>query len=182
MKKRILAFIIVLFLNNPLCADQNKEHFDFYVLMSELLNINNNRYQYKDKDGHLLNDSLRMFKELEATYIKYIDPDLENNRFSNKRLKIVAFFSFYAYHRNSAAINEYLASDLVPIYAQNRSQFLEILSELPFLIVPNCNRLNAYFGFEGKNMEGKPKFLSDNEQLIKSSLSDQARLCLNEFK
>jgi len=183
IKKQLLTYILVLFLSGTACASKNIAQHDYYVLMSELLDINNDRYQYKDDTGRLKNDSLRQFKELESIYIENIEPDLESHRFSEKRLKFVMFFSFYAYQRNSAAINEYLATDLIPIYNQNRDLFLKALNELPFLVTPNCNRLNAYFGFEGKNMEKKENFIKNNEQIIKSTLTNKnSKLCLNEFK
>ncbi|VAX05475.1 hypothetical protein MNBD_GAMMA26-1574 [hydrothermal vent metagenome] len=183
INKYLPIYLAALLLSYSAIVSSNKEQQAYYVLMSELLNINNDRYQYKDRKGVSKNDSLRQFKELESTYIKFIEPDIGKNKFSEKRLKIVMFLSFYAFQRNSAAINEYLASDLFPIYSQNKIRFLNILNELPFLITANCNRLNAHFGFEGNNAEKKQSFITNNEHIINSVLTNKfSDICLNEFK
>ncbi|MGH1470352.1 MAG: hypothetical protein ACRBCS_04115 [Cellvibrionaceae bacterium] len=101
---------------------QNEKH-SYYVILSHLLNINNNRYQYTDSEGVRRVDELTSFKELEAIYSSAIKPDIENNRYSLKQLKIIMLLAFYAEERNSAAFNEYLAADLMPLYRSNPSDF-----------------------------------------------------------
>ena len=152
------------------------------VLITNLLDLATGRYTYLDSQGKKQVDSLKRFKDLETIYINNTRPDLENGKLSKNRLKIIMFFSFYAEEKNSAAFLEYLASDLVPIYNNNRREFLEILKELPFLIEPNCDRLNAYFGFEGKNADKKPLFITGNRELFESHLNkDEYSLCMRQF-
>ncbi len=92
------------------------------------------------------------------------------------------FYSFYSFVNNSAAFQEYLATDLMPIYIKNSDAFLRILNELPFLIQSNCNRLDAFFGFEGKNLDKKSNFIKQNFKLFKKYLnSGQYELCISSF-
>lgn len=162
--------------SNP-SSNEKSEHS---ALLSSLLGII--QYSYIDSQGKKQPDSLKKFKELEKIYIKHIKPDLANNKFSNKQLKIIMFYSFYSYEKKSAAFQEYLAADLMPIYNNNKHSFLTILQELPFLITSNCDRLNSFFGFEGKNIEGKPIFIKQNADILKKHLnSEQFGLCMSNF-
>jgi len=168
-----------------MAADKQRTHDeaeDFHLLLSSLLAINAEQFSYTDDQGKTRSDPLKQFKALENIYIKNIKPDLKNNKFSEKQLKIVLFFSFYAINRNSAAFREYLAADLMPIYLENTDSFLEILSELPFLIESNCDRLNAYFGFEGKHLGEKDQFIKNNEPKFQQHLGEvQMELCFGNF-
>ncbi|MBV1869550.1 MAG: hypothetical protein KUG76_01480 [Gammaproteobacteria bacterium] len=152
------------------------------TLLSSLLNLDKEEYTYIDAKGEKQSDSLKAFKELERIYIKNIKPDLPNNKLSVKRLKIIMFYSFYAHEKKSGAFQEYLASDLMPVFIDNTDEFLRILKQLPFLTVSNCNRLNASFGFEGKHAINKNKFLKEYEIYFKDNLDlNQYKACIDNF-
>ena len=152
------------------------------TLLSSLLNLDKEEYTYIDAKGEKQSDSLKAFKELERIYIKNIKPDLPNNKLSVKRLKIIMFYSFYAHEKKSGAFQEYLASDLMPVFIDNTDEFLQILKQLPFLILSNCNRLNASFGFEGKHAINKTKFLKKYKIDFKNNLDHtQYRACIDSF-
>ena len=138
---------------------------------------------YTGKDGEQHTDSLRLFKEVERIYIKNIEPDLDDEKFSVKRLKMVMYFSFYADVHNSAAIQEYLAADLMPIFENNKETFSGILAELPFLLPSNCERLSAFFGNEGENEGEEVSFIANNKELLSRHLStDQLAACIGYFE
>jgi hypothetical protein len=159
--------------------DQEKE--DYFVILSSMLGINANRYTYTDKDGKEHSDQLRAFKELEEIYIRNIEPQIDGT-FSPEQIKVAMFFSFYAKNRGSGAFSEYLASDLLPIYLDNKDSFLTSMSELPFIIPSVCDRMNAFFGFEGKNASKKESFIRDNLSKFKSQLTkEQVETCLAQF-
>lgn len=159
----------------------SEEQTSFYVLLSELLNINSDRHYFIDEEGVKHADELKTFKELETIYSNTIQPDLHNNQFSDKQLKLIFFFAFYSDHQNSAAFNEYLSSDLMPIYLTNPSSFLDSLSQLSFLIPSVCSRLNAFFGFED-NTSDKQQFLNKNTPLFKRYLKNHSSQCETTFK
>ncbi|MCF6325261.1 MAG: hypothetical protein L3J89_13235 [Gammaproteobacteria bacterium] len=180
----LIFFILVSACSSTNASEKNKheEENEYSTLLSSLLNINEDKYTYIDAKGKKQPDSLKMFKELERIYIKNITPDFSNNKFSTKRLKIIMFYSFYAHEKKSGAFQEYLASDLMPIYNENRDGFLQILKQLPFLTLSNCNRLNAYFGFEGKNIENKTTFIKQNKTYFKNNLNaKQFETCISSF-
>ncbi|BFM10709.1 hypothetical protein R50072_08620 [Simiduia litorea] len=155
---------------------------DFYLLLSGLLNVNQDEYVFIDSSGKTAVDELKMFKALEQIYITNIEPDLNDNSFSVERLKLVMFFAFYAEQRNASAFQEYLAADLMPIYLGNKNTFVKILKELPFLTAANCARLNAYFGHEGMNEDKKPDFIKTNKALFQQTLeSTQYSQCMTFF-
>lgn len=184
MKYTIIIWLILLTScsNTSASKPYNNEDSKYNLLLSSLLNINQNKYTYIDANGKKQPDSLKKFKELEKIYINNIKPDLDNNKFSNKQLKIIMFYSFYSYEKKSAAFQEYLSADLMPIYNQNKDSFLAVLKELPFLIPSNCDRLNSFFGFEGKNIGKKPKFVKQNNEIFKKYLNpEQFKSCINHF-
>ncbi|MDN3638840.1 hypothetical protein QWY82_08485 [Simiduia curdlanivorans] len=155
---------------------------DFYLLLSGLLNVNQDEYVYTDNTGKVNVDELMMFKALEKIYVANIEPDLDNNRFSVERLKVVMFFAFYAEQRNASAFQEYLAADLMPIYLANKKTFVSILQELPFLAAANCARLSAYFGHEGLHLDQKPSFVKDNQAFLQQQLGgSQYDQCMRFF-
>ena len=159
--------------------NSSDEQQDFYVLLSNLLKLNSMDYTYTDSDGKKHPDRLKAFKDLERIYIKNIEADMPNEMFSSKRLKIVMYFSYYSKISNSAALLEYLAADLKPIYSANKETFLEILRELPFLLPSNCERLGAYFGHEGKNEEKEKQFVKNNKSIFSKYLGvEQASQCI----
>ena len=157
------------------------EKDDYYAIFSSLLGINENRFTYTDSEGIKYSDQLKLFKELEEIYIRYIEPQ-EDGSYSQEQMKVIMFFAFYAKTRGSGAFSEYLASDLNPIYSKNRLMFLELMGELPFLIPSVCDRLNVFFGFEGKNISGKESFVQTNKALFETHLSkEQAESCLTQL-
>ena len=162
---------------------RNLEANDYYVLMSNLLRVNEDRFSYVDAKGIKQIDELKKFKQLEQLYIKYIEPDLDNKKFSQKQLKTVMFLSYYAQQHQVSALLEYLAADLMPVYMGNSKKFLQILNELPFLVPANCNRLNAYFGFEGKNAVLKSGFIKTSQKLWGHTLDSHVEsVCLRQLK
>lgn len=181
MKYTIIIWLLLLTACSNLNASEPSVD-EYSTLLSSLLDINKDKYVYIDANGKKQPDLLKKFKELERIYINNITPDLSNNMFSDRRLKIIMFYSFYSFVNNSAAFQEYLATDLMPIYIKNPDAFLRILKKLPFLIQSNCNRLDAFFGFEGKNIDKKSIFIKLNTNRFKKHLnSDQYALCLSSF-
>jgi len=180
----LYSFIFLLSACSSINASENTDtgEGDFDILLSNLLNVNQHRHTYIDEQGNKQANSLGRFKELERVYIKNIEPDLKDDKFSLKRLKTVMFFSFYADKKKSAAFQEYLATDLMPIYTHNQISFMKTLKELPFLIPSNCDRLNAFFGFEGKNDNKKQGFIEKNQNIFTKYLTnEQAKLCISKF-
>lgn len=154
---------------------------DYYAIFSSLLGINEDRFTYTDSEGRQQPDALKLFKQLEEIYMRNIEPQ-EEGAYSREQAKVIMFFAFYAKNRNSGALSEYLASDLHPIVAKNSVMFLELMGELPFLIPSVCDRLNAFFGFEGKHTAGKTDFVRNySAQAEKYLAKDQAEICLAQF-
>jgi hypothetical protein len=186
MVTRTSAIVILLFITVVACAKNTQasaEAKDFHTILSDLLKINKDKFSYTDSNGVKQPDSLKQFKAMEEIYIKYSKPDLPDKKFSEKHLKVLLFLAFVSNVTNNAAFLEYLAGDLVPVYNSNKTLFLSVLNEQPFLIPAACDRLNAFFGFEGKNMNEKPGFLQKNKPDIKEELeSKHAQMCLDQFK
>lgn len=186
MKYAIMAVLLLIAACSNSGVNNSKLHSDTvsenYIILNSLLDIGEDKYTYVDASGKIQKDSLKIFKELERVYIKNVSPDLADGKFSASRLKIIMFYSFYSYEKKSAAFLEYLASDLMPIYEGNKDVFLDVLKEHPFLIEPNCNRLNAFFGFEGKNGDKKLSFVKNNSVIFRQRLNGgQYQLCMNSF-
>jgi len=186
MKLLLLVSLLVLSACSSLPALEQQHNIrdDYAVAFAALLSVDEQRHNYVDSQGITQTDHLKLFKELERVYINAFTPDLENNTFSPDRLKLAIFFAFYAEQRNSSALQEYLATDLMPIYLSNRADFLTALDELPFLITANCDRLNVYFGFEGKNTSGqqKQRFIQQNTPLFDQYLGPKHKQqCLALF-
>lgn len=155
---------------------------DFDTLLASLLDENKQRFTYVDSNGNKKYDELKEFKALESIYIKNSINDENKGNLSERQIKIMMFYSFYSQEKKSAAFLEYLASDLMPIYLNNKVEFLKLLKKLPFLIQANCNRLNAFFGFEGKNLQKKSQFLQENKSLFSKHLNKkQLEVCLSNF-
>lgn len=187
MKVVLFTLLMLLVGCAPLSVNESPNHQDeserddYYTVVSSLLNTNQDRFTFSDVEGKEHLDQLRLFKELEAVYIRYVEPK-GDGVYSKEQVKIVMFFAFYAQNRQSGAFNEYLASDLNPLYSKNKTIFLEVMSELPFLIPPVCNRLNAYFGFEGKNATAKEDFIIVNMTALKAHLTQkEVDVCLAQF-
>lgn len=182
---KISALTLVLLLTGcsflSMTESTASEKDDYSIIFSNLLGINENRFTYIDSEGKQHPDHLRLFKELEEIYIRYIEPQ-QDGTYSRERIKVIMLFAFYAENRSSGAFSEYLASDLQPIYTKNRLTFLELMRELPFLIPSVCHRLNAFFGFEGKHTSGKDSFIRENTIQFATHLSaKQAETCLAQF-
>jgi hypothetical protein len=182
------VFILTILLLLSACSSLNaiessdNEEYDYYVIFSNLLGINESRFSYTDSNGKSHSDQLKLFKELEDIYLKYAKNGHDNGIYTKEQIKVIMLFAFYAENRNSGAFNEYLASDLKPIYSKNQQAFLDSMVELPFLISPTCNRLNAFFGFEGKNVSGKEAFIKENEANFEKYLNNtQVKACLSQF-
>ncbi len=154
------------------------------VLLGSLLGtIDIKHFFYTDQHGVKKYDELRHFKALEKIYIASLEKQPPLNHLTEKQLKTLMFFSFYATEKNSAAFLEYLAADLMTVYNSQPVDFLQTLNQLPFMIKSNCNRLNANFGFEGKNLDTKPSFLTNNKAKFQQYLSSaNASTCLDAFK
>lgn len=179
----VLSTFLLMACSNINASNQtHSEENDYHNLLSSLLNVNENKYTYFDDNGVKQPDSLKLFKELEWIYSRNIESDQTNGKTSKKRLKIIMYFSFYAQAKNSGAFQEYLAEDLMPIFLNNTDSFSVIMKELPFLIDSNCNRLNAYFGHEGKNKEMKYDFVNHKAQALTQHLNeDQKTVCMSNF-
>lgn len=163
----LLGLLVLTACNSHVVSTQAlKEENEFHILLSSLLKINQDRHYYIDNQGNRQPDRLKAFKELESIYINIIEPDSGEKVLNQKQLKLLMFFSFYAVENNSAAFQEYLAADLMPVYVENKIKFLEILKELPFLIQANCNRLNAYFGHEGLHQDTRQSFIKENRAVF----------------
>lgn len=118
MKNIKLAFIAILigFSWQSYGVGLSQEKEDYYTLFSALLRINGDRFTYTDENGVKHNDSLKSFKALEAAYIRAIEPQ-QDSRHSLEQIKVIMLFAFYGVNRESAAINEYLAADLLTVYS-----------------------------------------------------------------
>lgn len=165
----------------PAQAASATEQQDFYQLFSLFVKAPTQEMSFPADDG-LQYDELKAFKVLDELYAKHKEPDMADKSYSRNRLRVIAFFSHLAEQHNNAALSEYLASDLVPIFETNPGRFLSVLGELPFLTPSNCERLNSYFGFEGKHANEKSNFIKTNAPLIKKALGQSlAESCLSKF-
>lgn len=84
-------------------------------------------------------DELAQFKQLEHFYIQLVEP--EDSVYTRDNLALIFFFSLYSAHKNNAAFNEYLSSDLKIIASTAPELFAKTLSELDFTINPVCTCL-----------------------------------------
>ena len=161
----------------------NKATDRYQLLLASLLDeVDSEHFSYIDQQGIKKFDQLKHFKALEKVYISSIEKKPNHKSLTTDQLKMLLFFSFYAEQKNSAAFLEYLATDLMPVYKTHSQEFLKLLNNYSFLVRSNCRRLNAYFGFEGKNLTEKPSFLSANRDLILQNLSNKnAKNCLDEL-
>ena len=181
--KRILI-VLLLATASPAYADGLgiSEEYDYYALLSHLLSINEDRHTYVDENGIRQHDELKAFKEIDSLYSRYVHRHGDKGELTEEQAKVIMFLAFYSVNRNSAAVNEYLASDFKPIFDRNMSLFINSMAELPFLIPSACNRLNANFGFEGENVKGKSHFVTNLKDLLSEYLSEpQVEECLEEF-
>ncbi|TQV76402.1 hypothetical protein FLL45_00085 [Aliikangiella marina] len=185
MKGVFLLFALLLTTackNNPVSETNQSQLNDYEILLSALVDDNKKRFTYTDAEGNQKFDELKEFKALESIYIKNIEMKDANGQLSEKNLKAIMFFAFYAKERNSAAFQEYLATDLLPLYLKNRKAFLVVLEQSPFLIDANCSRLNAYFSFEDQQKINRNDFLQDNQPIFSRELTpENSNRCLKHF-
>ncbi|WNO09171.1 hypothetical protein [Teredinibacter sp. KSP-S5-2] len=151
------------------------------LLLSSLLDINRSRYVYKDPKGNEMFDELQHFKALERFYIENIELEKDKSELTDKQIKVLFFFAYYAQHKRAAIFQEYLAADLMTVFQKQEGDFLSTLADQPYLISPVCERLNAYFGFEGQHMDDKQPFLKQKSENIKIQLGKHAKACLSQF-
>ncbi len=174
----LLALPLLFACSTTSVAQKPAAQSDLQQLLASLLNIQQSQYAYKDDAGNTQVDELQQFKALEALYGKYVDAEP-----TRESLSVVMFFAYYAQAKNNAALQEYLAEDLIGVYQKSPTLFLQTLNQLPFLIAVNCERLNASFGFAGNNKKAKPGFLQNNKSLFKKHLNaDNRKTCLQQFK
>ncbi len=155
----------------------------YHLLLASLLDeIDISHFSYVNQQGVKKFDQLQHFKALEQVYIANIENRPGQSKLTAPQIKILMFFAFYAQQKKSAAFLEYLAEDLMSVYQSQPQRFLQQLNHHPYLIAANCDRLNAHFGFKGKNAEKKSSFLINNTQNFKQYLSDEnAETCLKAF-
>ena len=185
MRKLLLTFLIIyISACSHMQGDEKRtEVNELELITSSLLNENTSRYTYRNSNGELVFDELKEFKALETIYIKNFDMFKLNRTLTPSQLKTIMFFAFYSKERNSAAFQEYLAADLMPIFLENKKTFLKVLNSFPFLINSNCNRLNAFFGFEGENADKKMNFKQSNKALFSKVLNQgQFEQCWSSFQ
>ncbi len=135
------------------------------------------------ENGETFYDSLMEFKEWESLYIKYSKFGSEERLLTKVEIKKLLFIGYISRVNSDAAISQSFSSDLVPIFNKNRDKFLNVMSDLKFLVPSTCYFLNNYFGFEDKNAEKKQAFLDRNRiDLIKAFGEPDSDICLEYFR
>jgi hypothetical protein len=175
MKKYV--FFLMMFVCIQVNASEKTLEHENYVLLSVLLDSD-----WMKEERAVDSESLESFKELESIYLNIVDPLRLNNTNNKDDLKLALFFAYYSDVKNNAAFQEYLAEDLMPIYENNTESFLTVLSELPFLVPSNCERLGAFFGHEGKHLDERDSFIEKNTDVINRYLPpDLSKACLERL-
>lgn len=168
--------------NSISSAVSDEERHDYHQLLSLIIKAKTPETSFQNADGTLDYDELKAFKLLDNLYKEYTTPKTSDGSYTNNQLRVIAFLSHLAHQQNNAALNEYLASDLLPIYRKSPQQFLAVLTDLPYLAPENCERISAYFEFEGNRAKEKAEFLDINTKTIEEILgSDLAKECLSHF-
>ena len=139
-----------------------------------LLHIDNEKFLSKTNESKPFYDSLAQYKEWEALYIKYSKYNSNDKTLTDVEMKKLLFIGYISRLNSDAAISQAFSSDLVPIFNQNKSTILRIISDLRFLMPSTCYFLGKYFGFEDKNLEKKQPFLKMNSPLITKFLGEEA--------
>ena len=179
----LASLMLITSCQKTLLADSEPNNYsDYELILSALLEENQKRFTYKDSSGKNRFDELKEFKALESIYIQNIEPVKGSSKLTNKQIKTIMFFAFYAKEINSAAFQEYLASDLLPLYLKNKNIFLTVLNNKPFLIDANCSRLNAYFSFEDQQTISRSNFIKLNKAIFSKVLNaDNFKRCFQHF-
>lgn len=173
-----LSFILFFFALGSACAI-NPTAIDSDVMINRILHIDSEKFVSKTTDGEVFYDSLKEYKEWESLYIKYSKYDSEDKKLTEVELKKLLFIAYISKLNADAAISQSFSSDLVPIFNQNKSTVLKVISELKFLMPSTCHFLGNYFGFEDKNLEKKQDFLEVNGDLLIKALGESdGEICL----
>ncbi|WP_221796512.1 hypothetical protein [Oceanobacter mangrovi] len=140
-------------------------------------------YLFKAYLNQLPDNELKTFKQLESIYLSLLQKDNPPGQLNEDDIKLILLFARYSNDHNNAAFQEYLRSDLLPVYQHNEKQFMKVLKDLPFFLTTACDFFNSHFGFEETGSEGKPAFIRNLKQnLEKDFNSSDTDSCLSEFK
>lgn len=171
----LFIFVITLFSTNVLSSTAQ----DSQLLVNMLLQIDSEKYITQNINGDLAYNDLAEYQDWERLYINSSNYNNANKSLSKPQLKRLLFLAFIAKTNNDASLSESLSSDLLPIYQANKTQFLQILNELDFLIPASCYYLGNYFGFEDKHKTELPVFIAQNKTQFQTQLGfKQAGMCL----
>lgn len=155
---------------------------DAASILDTLLDLENPAYRSINERGQSTYNALRAYQDWAALYEKYAQRDRDNTQFSQDHLRVYLFLGWVAQEKLDAATTEAFAGDLVPLYEKHEESVLAVLRDLPFLVSSTCRYLNRYFGFEDRNREKKPAFLSARANRIKRALApEDAERCLAYF-
>ncbi len=177
-----LSFVFFILIFESACAS-GPPSVDSDVMINRLLHIDNEKFMSKTDDGEAFYNSLMEYKEWELLYIKYSKYDSDDKNLTEVELKNLLFIGYISWINSDAATSQSFSSDLVPIFNQNKSTVLNVISELKFLIPSTCYFLGNYFGFEGKNLEKKASFLEQNSSLLTRALGEaNGETCLKHIR
>ncbi len=177
-----LSFTLFLLLFESACASTSIA-VDSEVMINRLLHIDSEKFMSKTDSGEPFYNSLKEYKEWELLYIKYSKYDSEDKDLTEDEIKKLLFIGYITKVNSDAAISQSFSSDLVPIFSQNKSIVLNVMSDLKFLMPSTCYFLGRYFGFEGKNLEKKQAFLDKNGPLLVKELGEaDGKTCLEYIK
>ncbi len=176
-----LLLLLCLISINPIIAHSSEQ--DAKIMLDMLLSIKNDKYNTTTNEGKAIYDSLLEYKTWSRVYIKYAKPFKKNKRLTKQEMKYLLFIGFVARAILDASTSESLATDIIPIYNQNKALLLKSLASRNFLIPSTCYYMNRYFGFEDKNEEKKIPFIKQNKELIIMSLGKvKGDQCMSYFK
>ncbi|MCF6338932.1 MAG: hypothetical protein L3J84_13470 [Gammaproteobacteria bacterium] len=177
-----LSFTLFLLLFESACASTSIAG-DSDVMINRLLHIDSEKFMSKTDSGESFYNSLMEYKEWESLYIKYSKYDSKDKHLTKDEIKKLLFIGYITKVNSDAAISQSFSSDLVPIFSQNKSIMLNVMSDLTFLMPSTCHFLGRYFGFEGKNLEKKQAFLDRNSPLLVKVLGvTDGKVCLEYIR
>ncbi len=175
----LVLFIVVL---ESACASKSTT-IDSDVMIDRLLHIDNEKFLFKTSEGGPFYNSLMEYREWESLYIKYSKYDSDDKTLTEVEMKKLLFIGYISRLNSDASISQSFSSDLVPIFNQNQSTILKVISDLKFLMPSTCYFLGNYFGFEDKNLEKKEGFLQINSPFIVKFLGEiDGEACLESIK
>jgi len=161
MNIKKLLLLLCLIGINPIIAHSSEQ--DAKIILDMLLNIKNEKYNTTTNEGKAIYDYLLEYKTWSRVYVKYAKPFEKDKRLTEQEMKYLLFIGFVARINLDASTSESLATEIIPIYNQNRALILKSLASRNFLIPSTCYYMNRYFGFEGKNEEKKVPFMKQNK-------------------